>query len=321
MRILQPLRSYRHAPVRQVSHGRLTDLLLEELRKARSRHSCSVSQISWTQHGSVLFNQSRISTLSRNYLQTVNVSTLRRDTMNSARAQLYARWIGVLYLITIVAGGWGESHVPDTLLLANDLTGTAHKVAASVVIFRSSFAAYLIEATCDITLNVLLYALLRPTSRNLALLAVCFGLMGTATFAAGEMLYFAAALPSVDADVVRAISSEAQATLTYFCLTIFGYCFGIFAIFYGVAAAIRGYLILRSGYLPRVLGAIVMLGGASFIVKNVVIVITPHHDKPYIILPMFLTLVSMALWMLFKGINQAQWDAKQVGLSNADRRL
>jgi hypothetical protein len=33
---------------------------------------------------------------------------------------------------------------------------------SSVGTFRASFAAYLIEATCDITLNVLLYALLRP---------------------------------------------------------------------------------------------------------------------------------------------------------------
>ena len=241
--------------------------------------------------------------------------------MNSATAQHYARWIGVLYLITILAGGWGESYVPGTLLQANDLAGTAHRVATSVVFFRSSFAAYLIEATCDITLNVLLYALLRPINRHLALLAVCFGLMGTATFAAGEMLYFAAALPAVDADVTRVIAPQAQAMLTYLCLTIFGYCFGIFAMFYGVAAAIRGYLMWRSGYLPRALGAIVVFGGASFIVKNWVIVITPRLDKPYIILPMFLTLVSMALWMLFKGINQAQWDAKQMELSNTERIL
>ncbi len=238
--------------------------------------------------------------------------------MNAGTAQQYARWIGILYLITIVAGGWGESYVPDTLRLAADLAGTTHKVAASLVLFRTSFAAYLIEATCDITLNVLLYALLRPMSRNLALLAVCFGLMGTSTFAAGEMLYFAAALPVIDADVARVISPEGQSTLTYLCLTIFGYCFGIFALFYGIAAAIRGYLIVRSGYLPRALGAIVMFGGASFIVKNFMVVVTPQYDKPYIIFPMFLTLISMALWMLIKGIDRAQWDAKQTALALAE---
>jgi Domain of unknown function (DUF4386) len=127
------------------------------------------------------------------------------------------------YVITIVAGGFGESHVPNTLLIANDLAGTAHRVASSVGIFRAGFTAYLIEATCDITLNVLLYSLLRPVSRNLSLLGSCFGLMGTAVFAAGEMLYFAAALPAVDADAARMISPEAKAALTYLCLTIYGY--------------------------------------------------------------------------------------------------
>lgn len=250
----------------------------------------------------------------------VNVSGLRRAMMNSERAQQYARWVGVFYLITIVAGGWSESYVPDRLLLATDLSGTAHKVATSVVTFRGSFAAYLIEATCDITLNVLLYALLWPISRILAFLTVCLGLMRTTTFAAGEMLYFAAALPAVDADVARAISPEAQATLTYLCLTVFGYCFSIFAMFYGIAGAIRGYLIVRSGYLPRTLGAIVMLSGASFIVKNFVVVVTPNLDKPYIIFPMFLTLVSMAFRMLFKGIDPAQWDAKQAALELIEQK-
>ncbi|HEY6764559.1 MAG TPA: DUF4386 domain-containing protein, partial [Candidatus Sulfotelmatobacter sp.] len=129
----------------------------------------------------------------------------------------------------------------------------------------------MIEAASDITLNVMLYALLWPVSRNLALLAMCFGLIGTAIFAAGEMLYFAAALPAVDADVARVISPEARATLTYLCLTIYGYGFGIFAIFYGIAAVVRGYLISCSGYLPRALGVIVILGGASFIAENFLI--------------------------------------------------
>jgi hypothetical protein len=129
--------------------------------------------------------------------------------------------------------------VPNTLLIANDVAGTAQRVAASLGLFRASFAAYLLEAACDITLNVLLYALLRPVSRDLALLATCFGLMATSIYAAGEMLYFAAALPAVDADVARVISPEAKAALTYLCLTIYGYVNGIFAVFYGTAAMVR----------------------------------------------------------------------------------
>jgi Domain of unknown function (DUF4386) len=231
--------------------------------------------------------------------------------MNSRTAQQYARWIGVLYLISLLAGGWGESYVPNKLLLAKDLAATAHQMSISVGLFRSSFAAYLVEATCDITLNVLLYALLRPISRNLALLAMCFGLMGTMIFAAGEMLYFAAALPAVDADVARVISPEAKATLTYLCLTIYGYGFGIFAMFYGVAAAMRGYLILRSGYLPRILGALLILGGASFILDNFLIVLAPQYLRGWFVIPMIFAMACLMLWLLIKGIDRAQWDAKQ----------
>ena len=231
--------------------------------------------------------------------------------MKAETAQQYARWIGALFIVSIVAGGWGESYVPNTLLLANDLAGTAHKMAGSVELFRSSFTAYLIEVTCDITLNVLLYALLRPVSRTLSLLAMCFGLMGTATFAAGEMLYFAAALPAIDADVARTISPEAKATLTYLCITIFGYCFSIFAMFYGVAAVVRGYMIWRSGYLPRALGGIGILGGAGFIIKNLLVVLAPQHDLPFVVAPMLLAMAAMGLWLLIKGVDSTQWDAKQ----------
>ena len=53
---------------------------------------------------------------------------------------------------------------------------------------------------------------------------------------------------------------------------------------------VSGYLILRSGYLPRGLGAILILGGASFIAKNFLVVLAPQYDLPYVIVPMFLAI-------------------------------
>lgn len=231
--------------------------------------------------------------------------------MNAERALTYGRVAGVLYLISLVAGGFGESYVPQRLLAANDLAETVHRMANSVGLFRASFAVYLVEATCDIALNVLLYVLLRPVSRTLSLLAACFGLIGTAVFAAGEIFYFAAALPALDADVARMIPPDIKAALTYLGLTIFGYVFGIFATFYGTAAVVRGYLIVRSGYLPRVLGAIVMVGGLSFLAENFLIVVASQFNLPYVILPMLLAMASMMLWLLIKGVDQARWAAME----------
>jgi hypothetical protein len=90
--------------------------------------------------------------------------------------------------------------------------------------------------------------------------------------------------------------------------TICGYVFGISAAFYGIAAVLRGYLILRSSYLPRALGVILIIGGVSFVAENFFILLLPQYNLPYIILPMVPAMVSMALWLLAKGVDRTRWD-------------
>jgi len=94
--------------------------------------------------------------------------------------QTYARIAGVLFLLTILAGGFGEYYVPSKLIVSTDAAATAKNIIASDSLFRLGFLAYLVEALCDTGLTLVLYVLLRPVSRNLALLAVLFRLMSTA---------------------------------------------------------------------------------------------------------------------------------------------
>src|SRR5437773_176813 len=108
--------------------------------------------------------------------------------------QTYARIAGVVFLISIVAGGIGEFYAPSTLIVPGDATATAHQLLASDLLFRLGFLAYLIEAITDVALTFLLYVLLRPVHANLAFLAVLFRIMATATFAFGELFYFAPSL-------------------------------------------------------------------------------------------------------------------------------
>lgn len=228
--------------------------------------------------------------------------------MNAHDAQRYTRVAGVLLVVSIFAGGFGESYVPGKLIAAHDLVETAHRMATSVGLFRAGFASYLVEAACDVSLTAIFYLMLRPVSRPLSLITLCFGVVGTAVFAAGEIFYFAAALPVINAELAKSLSPNAAASFTYLCLTVYGYVFNIFAALYGIPVMLRGYLIFRSGYLPRMLGAIVVLGGAGFIVKNFVAVLAPQYDSMAFVLPMFLAMISMAFWFLVKGINKNRWN-------------
>ncbi len=227
--------------------------------------------------------------------------------MTAPEAQRYARLAGALLLVSLVAGGFGESYVPAKLFATTDAAETTRRLAGSIGLFRASFAAYLIEAACDLTLTAIFYLLLRPVSRPLSLIALCFGLFSTTTFATGEAFYFVAALPLIDADVIKALSPESRLTFTYLCFTVYGYIFALFTGFYGIAVMLRGYMIYRSGYLPRALGALIVLGGAGFLIKNAFSLLAPQHDSMAFVLPMLLAMLSMALWFLVKGINPSAW--------------
>jgi hypothetical protein len=232
--------------------------------------------------------------------------------MTAPEAQRYARLAGLLLLVSLVAGGFGESYVPAKLLAATDIAETARRVASSLGLIRASFAAYLVEAACDLTLTAIFYALLRPVSRPLSLIIAFFGLFSTATFAVGEIFYFAASLPYSDPDLLKVLSPELRQTITYLCLTLFGYIFVLFTGLYGLAEILRGYLIYRSGYLPRTLGALVALGGAGFLLKNIVFLAAPHHDSMLFVLPTLIAMLSMAAWLLLKGINQPAWIRRAI---------
>ena len=224
--------------------------------------------------------------------------------MNANEAQRYARVAGVLIAISLLAGGFGESFVPGKLIVAGDFHETSLRVAASLGLFRAGFVAYMVEAACDLSLAAIFYLLLRPVSRPLSLITAFFGVFCTATFAVGEMFYYFAALPQIDAHFAASLSPDARTRFAYLCLKLYGTVFNIFVGFYGTETMLRGYLFFRSGYLSRVLGGLLMLGGAGFIIKNLCAVLAPQYDSMLLALPMFVAMLGVAVWLPLKGIDR-----------------
>src|SRR5262249_51113458 len=152
---------------------------------------------------------------------------------------------------------------------------TAHNLIASNLLFRLGFLAYLIEAFTDIALAFLLYVLLRPVHANLAFLAVLFRLMATATFAFGELFYFAPTLILGGDGYLKTFSPDQLNALALLSLNLYSAAGFIFTVHYGVASILFGYLMVQSGYLPRGLGVLWVLGGLGFVTSNVVWVLAP----------------------------------------------
>lgn len=61
-----------------------------------------------------------------------------------------ARIGGVLYLVIIVAGLFGETFVRNKLMVPGDATATANNIMASPMLWRAGIAGDLIMHVCDI---------------------------------------------------------------------------------------------------------------------------------------------------------------------------
>lgn len=220
----------------------------------------------------------------------------------------YTRAAGILLFLSIICGAFGELYIPSRIL-ADDAAATIANLQAHEGFFRIGFAAYLVEAFCDVALSLIFYVLLRPVHRDLALFSAFLGLVSTALFAVSEMFYFSAPLFLSGKQHLGAFAPEQLNALALHFLALYGVLGGLFMLFYGSASIVRGYLIFRSGYFPRFLGVLLMVAGMGFVLKNVSFVLAPAYSSDILLLPMFIAMLSVMLWMVFKGVNLEKWRA------------
>src|SRR5439155_19707925 len=224
--------------------------------------------------------------------------------------QRYARIAGVLFLVSLVAGGFGEAYVPLKIIVSGDAAATAANITNFQFLYRLGFAGFLIESLCDITLVLIMYALLKPVSRELSLLAAFIGLVGTALFAFAELFYFAPPLIIGGAGYLKTFSPDQLDALALLSLKFYGYAGMIFTAYYGMSWIIRACLIFRSGYLPKFLGVLMAIGGLGFVVRNFLLILAPAYASDVLLDLMFPGGLILTGWVVWKGVDVPKWNAK-----------
>src|SRR5258705_6802851 len=179
-----------------------------------------------------------------------------RDHVVDTSPQVYARIGGVLYLIIITTGLFGEAFVRDNIIVSGDATATARNIMASQLLWRIGIVGDLIMHVCDVPLMLVFYVLLRPVNKHLALLAVLFNVITTAVLIATKLSLVVSLFLLGSADYLKAFEPHQLHALTYLSVKADAYGFGIGLIFFGCECLVLGYLIFRSGYLPSTLGVL-----------------------------------------------------------------
>jgi hypothetical protein len=224
--------------------------------------------------------------------------------------QVYARIGGVLYLIVIIIGFCTEFFVRDKLVVSGDVSATANNIMASESLWRISIAADVILLVCAVALTLILYVLLRPVNKNLALLAVFFNIVEFPIEAVSKLFLFAALFLSGNADYLKAFEPHQLHALVKISLRLHDYGFGIDLVFFGFACLVYGYLLFRSGYFPRTLGVLMAIAGLSYLANSFTLILAPAYAGT-IFLILVLALIgelSLCLWLIVKGVNVAKWN-------------
>jgi len=231
------------------------------------------------------------------------MSTLVRGAaFDATTLQRYARVAGVAMLLSIVFGFLGEMYLPGKIIVAGDAAATAANISGNPLLFRLTFAAYLVEGLCDVALCFLFYVLLEPVDRRLALLSAFFGLASMITFAVAEASFFSASLVLRETGGMAAFSVEQRNALALLAMRISATIAWLFLCLYGIASMLRGYLIYRSGYLPRFIGVLLLIGGAGFFLRSATYLLAPPYSSQFLLMPMALAGIPLTFWLLARGI-------------------
>jgi hypothetical protein len=226
---------------------------------------------------------------------------LHGDPTPAAALQRYARIAGVAMLLSIVFGALGEAYLPSKIIVSGDPAGTAANIVAHPTLFRLTFAAYLVEGICDVLLTGVFYVLLKPVDRNLALIASFFGIVAMVTFATAESAFFAASVVLRDGGGMAAFTADQRNAIALLAVRLSSTIATLFLITYGIAMMIRGYLMARSGYIPKVLGILMMIGGAGFCLRTATYLLAPSLSSTFLLMPMAIGAVPLMVFLIVKG--------------------
>jgi Domain of unknown function (DUF4386) len=207
-----------------------------------------------------------------------------------------ARLAGLLYLAVIFLGLFAEVFVREKLTVDTDAVATVNNIHNAAMRWRLGFTADLLNLICGLPVIVFVYFLFKPVNRYLTMLAIFFVIISNTVVAANLLNQLTPLLLPVQ-----------LATLSLHAIQLQEQGYAIALVFFGPYCIIIGYMIYRSGLLPRILGILYAIAGACYMINSFTGFLSPEFHNPLfplILVPCFIGELSVALWLLIKGIKE-----------------
>lgn len=223
---------------------------------------------------------------------------------NTLSLRQIARMAGILYIVIIVAGMFGGL-TRESLLVSGDPMLTAENVIASEGLFRATIFADLIMVLADVAIGVAFFYLLKPVNHGLSLLSAGFRLAQAAALGI-NLLMLLIVLQFLNGDVT-ALGTESAQAQAYVFFNAHGLGYNLALMFFAASILIQGYLVYVSGYFPKLLGVLLIVASAGYLIDNTASFILPNYADyadtfQMIVMVAFPVELIMALYLLVKGV-------------------
>jgi hypothetical protein len=213
------------------------------------------------------------------------------------------RFAGLLYVLAFIAGLFAMGYVPNHLLVHNNTAATVNNIAAHELLFRFGILAQLLGEAAFIFVALALYQLLKTISRPQATLMVILIVISIPITFLNELNSLAALALIRGADFLSIVDKPQREAFAMFFLYLHGRGLVIAELFWGLWLFPLAALVYKSRFLPKFLGIWLALGGAAWVLLNVVSLLLPQHQASVYTWtqPAVFGEMVFMFWLLIKG--------------------
>jgi hypothetical protein len=216
-----------------------------------------------------------------------------------------------VYLASAVLAGF-SIYVLQKLVVRGDPVATAANILGSESLFRLGFAADLAGIMLFVAAVFCLYELLKPAGRSLALLMMCFCLLGSGIQALNSLQDLTALIFLKAGNTLAALTTAQSQALAFVFIRMHSFTYNLALAFFGVCGILIAALVLRSTFLPRATGIMMVVAGLGYLTFSFSLLLAPAFAaRVYPFVPMGTAAIgegSLMLWLLVKGVDAQRWE-------------
>ncbi|MCB2223705.1 MAG: DUF4386 domain-containing protein [Actinobacteria bacterium] len=234
-------------------------------------------------------------------------------TTTEERIERRARAAGILYLLLVLVGPFALLLGRSAMLVPDDAAATVANIVEKEGLFRMGMTAEVAIILIEVVLTALLYTITRPVSRSLSMAAMLARYGMVIVMAVSLATGFLALAAADGAGYLAGFDAAGQGSLAAMFLEAGEYLITAWGFLFGIHLVLLGHLVRRSGFFPAVLGVLLMVAGAGYLLESFGAILWTGGESILATVVIVLAIpgeLGFPLWLLIKRLDGSAWKTR-----------